>query len=136
MRKLLIVALFAFIASTASAELFIPPVWRDLDGSNRKNGYSYPLPTQNMPVNAFNGSQSFVIGTSAVLIPTLQTGTRAIMVGATGGAINYGAANVPTGSSPFKISDDTYVEFSVTTTTPVLYLRAQVASVTVKILEK
>lgn len=115
--------------------------WRkgmDEAGTEVRVGERYPLPTQNMPLAAFTATQTFDVGTSAAkLIPTLAATTRAILVGSTVGDVNFGNANVPTGTGfPFKIASGSYLEFPVSTTTPALYLRGQTATCPVFILEK
>ena len=107
------------------------------DGIETRVGERYPLPVQALPMTAFTASSSFTVATAtAVIVPTLATTTRRILVGTASGTINFGAAGVPTGTDwPFKIVAGTPREFIVATMTPPIYLRMQYGDATVYVLE-
>lgn len=129
--SLVVLALVLTVSGTA-ADLILK--WRagmDAAGAEYRIGERYPMPTQEVPFGSFLGSGTATIGTAtAVICPTLPANTRTVLVGATGGALNFGNASVPLGTYPFNVAENTFREFNVTTTTPVIYFRGATATCT------
>jgi hypothetical protein len=137
---LAIVAMVLPVAAPADAQSLILK-WRlglNEDGAEVRIGERYPMPVQTLPMVGYVATQTFDVGTStAKLIPTLATNTRSIMIGSTVGVLNYGNANVPNGTGyPFTIASGSWIEITVATRTPAIYLRGQAATCPTFILEK
>lgn len=135
---LVVLTLVAFGASCAQAQQAIVK-WREgqaEEGTERRIGFRYPVPTQEQSLIGFVASSSIEVGTTvAVKCPTLQVTTRVLLVGTLNDALNWGNSSVPAATYPFSIASGSYKAFNVATTTPNLYFRGQVASATVHLLE-
>lgn len=110
---------------------------QDNAGLERRSGFRYPLPVQQIPFISYVASGTQTVGTAtAVRIATLAADARAVDVGAIGGALNYGNESVPTGEAwPHFIASGSYKTFYVATQTPAIYLRGRTATTTCDRLE-
>lgn len=122
---LIVLALTLTVSGTAMDMILKWRAGMDAAGAENRIGERYPLPVQEVPFGSFLGYGAVTATTTAQICPTLPTGTRALMVGCTGGNMNFGNASVPAGLHPFTIASGTYKEFNVTDTTPEIYFRAE-----------
>lgn len=107
-------------------------------GTEHRVGERYSLPTQGLPMAGYVATQVAQVGTvTAVVMPTLNATTRAVMVGTNEGILNYGSSTVASGTDwPFTIASGSYETFPVSTTTPKIYFRGQISTCTVRFMEK
>jgi hypothetical protein len=102
---------------------------RRYDGTTQRIGYTYPLPTAEVPLVSFSrlATQTLSVATTAVALPVLTDlddptrVLRMLQIGAIGGAANLDNASVTTDVTPFTIASGSYQTFPIGSNTLSVY---------------